>query len=90
MTKLRVLAEPGEALPQAGERDRLPVLPGDCLPPTTTLHWFWPPKPKGMRWRTYTAICDRLEVEEGRLDAELWRVLVRLERCASEIPRSCG
>jgi hypothetical protein len=41
---------------------------------------FWPSKPKGMRWRTYNAICDRLEVEEQRLNVGLLRVLQRLER----------
>jgi hypothetical protein len=41
---------------------------------------FWPPKPKGMRWRTYHAICDRLEAENGRLNVKLWHVSARLER----------
>jgi hypothetical protein len=41
---------------------------------------FWPPKPKGMRWRTYNAICDRLEAEEHRLNIDLLHVLKRLER----------
>ncbi len=44
------------------------------------LDGFWPPKPKGMRWRTYNAICDRLEAEECGFDAALWLVLRRLEQ----------
>jgi hypothetical protein len=41
---------------------------------------FWPPKPKGMRWRTYEAICDRLKLGEQQLDAGLLRVFQRSER----------
>lgn len=40
----------------------------------------WPPKPKGMHWRTYDAICDRLEVELIGLDMGLVRVAERLMR----------
>ena len=38
----------------------------------------FPPKPKGMRWRTYSAICDRLAAEARGLDAELLRAYQRL------------
>jgi hypothetical protein len=44
---------------------------------------FWPEKPKGMRWRTYNAICEQLEVEEGRLNVDLLQVLERLQRRTS-------
>ena len=40
----------------------------------------WPPKPKGMHWRTYEAICDRLAVEAEGLDNGLARALERLTR----------
>lgn len=29
-------------------------------------HWF-PPKPKGMRWKTYNALHDRYEALDGQL-----------------------
>ncbi len=48
------------------------------------LEGFWPPKPKRMRWRTYNAICARLDQEEHRLDAGLLRVLARLERLTND------
>lgn len=38
----------------------------------------WPPKPKGMHWHTYDAICERLEVEAEGLDLGLARVVERL------------
>ncbi len=34
----------------------------------------WPPKPKGMRWRTYNAICDKLELEAYAMDLDFLRV----------------
>jgi hypothetical protein len=37
----------------------------------------WPPKPKGMHWRTYNAICDRLEGEQANLDNDLIRVAAK-------------
>ena len=40
----------------------------------------WPPKPKRMRWRTYEAICDRLDAVSDELDSEPLRVLARLTR----------
>src|SRR5271165_1227048 len=39
-----------------------------------------PPKPKRMRWRTYSAICDQLEVEAYGLNMGLLRVAGRLTR----------
>jgi hypothetical protein len=39
-----------------------------------------PPKPKGMHWRTYDAICDRLQVESDGLNLGLARVVERLMR----------
>jgi hypothetical protein len=39
---------------------------------------YLPPKPKGMRWRTYNAICDRVEAEARGLNSNLLRVLERL------------
>jgi hypothetical protein len=44
------------------------------------LYGGWPPKPKGMHWRTYDAICARLEVESNGLDMGLARVVERLMR----------
>ena len=38
-----------------------------------------PEKPKGMRWRTYNAICDRLEAQEDRLNLNLLRAWQRLD-----------
>ena len=35
----------------------------------------WPPKPKGMDWNTYDAICERLEAEEAGLNSGLARVV---------------
>lgn len=43
----------------------------------------WPPKPKGMHWRTYEAICDRLDTEANGLNNGLLRAVERLMR-------SCG
>lgn len=40
----------------------------------------WPPKPKGMHWRTYESICDRLQMESDGLDMGLVRVFERLMR----------
>jgi hypothetical protein len=40
----------------------------------------WPPKPKRMRWRTYNAICDRLDAASHVLDLELLQVLASLTR----------
>ncbi len=34
----------------------------------------WPPKPKGMHWRTYDAICDKLELEAQRMNLDLLRL----------------
>jgi hypothetical protein len=39
-----------------------------------------PPKPKGMHWRTYEAICDRLAVEADGLNNGLVRAIERLTR----------
>ena len=41
---------------------------------------YWPPKPSGMRWRTYEAICDRLNAELEGLNMGLLRVAERLMR----------
>ena len=38
----------------------------------------WPPKPKGMHWRTYDAICDRLEVEADGLDMGVAQLVEKL------------
>ena len=35
----------------------------------------WPPKPKGMRWRTYDAICDKLDAEANGLNLDLLRLV---------------
>ncbi len=40
----------------------------------------WPDKPKGMRWRTYSAICDRLNEQEYGLNLDLLRCVERLTR----------
>lgn len=40
----------------------------------------WPPKPKGMRWRTYNEICEKLEAEAYGLNMDLLRVTGRLMR----------
>jgi hypothetical protein len=40
----------------------------------------WAPKPKGMHWCTYDAICARLAVEADGLDNELVRAFERLTR----------
>jgi hypothetical protein len=37
----------------------------------------WPPKPKWMRWGTYEAICDRLEVQANQLDLEAEKIFRR-------------
>jgi hypothetical protein len=42
-----------------------------------------PPKPKGMRWRTYKAICEKLDAAAHELDLDLLRVVERLERLAA-------
>jgi hypothetical protein len=38
----------------------------------------WPPKPKGMRRRTYTAICHSLDSEAGGLSRSFSRAVERL------------
>jgi hypothetical protein len=43
-----------------------------------------PPKPKRMRWRTYNAICHRLEADARLLDADLLRVMQRLQQSSGE------
>ena len=40
----------------------------------------WPPKPKGMHWRTYDTICDQLQMESDGLDMGLALVFERLMR----------
>jgi hypothetical protein len=42
----------------------------------------WPQKPKGMHWRTYNALCDRLETEADGLDRHTIGVVERLMRRA--------
>jgi hypothetical protein len=44
------------------------------------LTWEPPPKPKGMHWRTYEAICASLEVESNGLGMGLARVVDKLTR----------
>ena len=39
-----------------------------------------PPKPKGMHWRTYDAICNRLEIQEHGLDLNLVLAMAKLVR----------
>jgi hypothetical protein len=39
-----------------------------------------PSKPKGMHWRTYDAICERLEIEEAGLDLNLILAMAKLVR----------
>lgn len=34
----------------------------------------WPPKPKGMHWRTYAAICDKLDREACAMNLDFMRV----------------
>jgi hypothetical protein len=41
---------------------------------------YWPPKPKGMHWHTYGAICERLDAEADGLNIGLVRVVARLMR----------
>jgi hypothetical protein len=40
----------------------------------------WPTKRKGMHWRTYDAICNRLEIEEHGLDLNLVLAMAKLVR----------
>jgi len=40
----------------------------------------WPPKPTGMRWRTYDAICDSLDAQAEGLNLGLLRAVERLMR----------
>ena len=42
----------------------------------------WPPKPKGMHWRTYEAIRERLEMDAAGLDMGFMRVAETLLRRA--------
>ena len=44
------------------------------------LSWERPAKPKGMHWKTYEAICARLEAEANGLGMGLARVVERLTR----------
>ena len=37
----------------------------------------WPTKPKGMHWRTYTAICDKLDAEAHAMNVDLLRMAER-------------
>ena len=34
---------------------------------------LWPPKPKGMRWRTSNAGCNKLDVEAYALNIDVLR-----------------
>jgi hypothetical protein len=45
----------------------------------------WPAKPKGMRWRTYYAICGRLEVEEERMNVEFLQMAQRLIQMGPQV-----
>jgi len=44
------------------------------------MSWELPLKPKGMHWRTYEAICARLEMEANGLDRGLAQLVERLTR----------
>lgn len=41
--------------------------------------WDLPPKPKGMRWRTYERFEQRFDRQEEKLDEEITRALARLK-----------
>jgi hypothetical protein len=37
----------------------------------------WPPKPKGMHWRTYNQICQRMDEAEERMNDAMVPTLAR-------------
>ena len=40
----------------------------------------WPPKPKGMHWRTYNDICARMDEAEERMNEAMVPVLAQFQR----------